>query len=443
MLNTQQVVFPKVPLIRVEGPLAVTQLLETTLLNLINYPSLVATNAARMRLAAGPGKRLLEFGLRRAQGPDGGVSASKYAYIGGFDGTSNVLAGKLSGMAVTGTHAHSFVMSYTSLADLHSTTIVSNAAGQVGESVEFVQRVLEKRTTLGYRTNDGELAAFIAYAQAFPAGLLALVDTYDILSSGVPNFLCVGWVLWELGYKPLGLRIDSGDLAYFSKEIRSVFKEFDRKYAKHEVFGKCNIVASNDINEKVLLQLVTDGHEVDTFGIGTNLVTCQAQPALGCVFKLVEINQQPRIKLSQDIGKMVIPGKKIVYRLFGQDAKPLLDLMTLADEPAPVPGERILVRHAVHETHRAYVQPTSVRPLLQLAFDGTLREANPGHSGIVAEAQITLQDARERCISELALLRADHVRALNATPYKVSVSQKLFDFLHKLWMAEAPIADLK
>jgi nicotinate phosphoribosyltransferase len=253
VLNTQQVVFPKVPLIRVEGPLAVTQLLETTLLNLINYPSLVATNAARMRLAAGPGKRLLEFGLRRAQGPDGGVSASKYAYIGGFDGTSNVLAGKLSGMAVTGTHAHSFVMSYTSLADLHSTTIVSNAAGQVGENVEFVQRVLEKRTTLGYRTNDGELAAFIAYAQAFPAGLLALVDTYDILSSGVPNFLCVGWVLWELGYKPLGLRIDSGDLAYFSKEIRSVFKEFDRKYAKHEVFGKCNIVASNDINEKVLL----------------------------------------------------------------------------------------------------------------------------------------------------------------------------------------------
>jgi nicotinate phosphoribosyltransferase len=157
----------------------------------------------------------------------------------------------------------------------------------------------------------------------------------------------------------------------------------------------------------------------------------------------VEINQQPRIKLSQDIGKMVIPGKKIVYRLFGQDAKPLLDLMTLADEPAPVPGERILVRHAVHETHRAYVQPTSVRPLLQLAFDGTLREANPAHSGIVAEAQISLQDARERCISELALLRADHVRALNATPYKVSVSQKLFDFLHKLWMAEAPIADLK
>jgi nicotinate phosphoribosyltransferase len=427
----------------VEGPLAVVQLLETTLLNLINFPSLVATNAARMRIAAGPGKGLLEFGLRRAQGPDGGISASKYAYLGGFDGTSNVLAGKLTNITVKGTHAHSFVMSYTALSDLHSTKIISNAGETAGQSVEFVERVLEKRLLLGHRTNEGELAAFIAYAQAFPMGFLALVDTYDILSSGLKNFLCVGWVLWELGYKPLGLRIDSGDLAYFSSEIRKEFREFDEKYMKTEVFAKCNIVASNDINEKVLLALATEGHEIDTFGIGTHLVTCQSQPALGCVYKLVEINQQPRIKLSQDIGKMVIPGKKIVYRLYGQDSKPLLDLMTLAHEPAPQPGERMLVRHPFSEQRRAYVQPTSVKPLLQLVFDGTQRKADPSHSGIVGSAQISLQAARELCIAELASLRTDHTRALNATPYKLSVSQNLFDFIHKLWMAEAPIADLK
>jgi nicotinate phosphoribosyltransferase len=437
------VVFPKEPLLRVEGPLAIVQLLETTLLNLINFPSLVATNAARMRIAAGPGKGLLEFGLRRAQGPDGGISASKYSYLGGFDGTSNVLAGKLNGMVVKGTHAHSFVMSYTALSDLHSTKIVSNVGEATGQTVEFVDRVLEKRASLGYRTNDGELAAFIAYAQAFPAGFLALVDTYDILHSGVPNFLCVGNVLWELGYKPVGLRIDSGDLAHFSKEIRKAFQDFDQKHLASPVFGKCNIVASNDINEAVLLKLASQGHEIDTFGIGTHLVTCQAQPALGCVFKLVEINKQPRIKLSADIGKMVIPGKKIVYRLFGQDGKPLLDLMTLADEPPPVAGERILVRHPVAESKRAFVQPSSVQPLLQLVFDGTLRQADATHSGIIAETQISLQDARARCITELASLRADHIRPVGAAPYKLSVSENLYDFIHKLWMSEAPIADLK
>lgn len=438
-----QVVFPKEPLLRVEGPLAIVQLLETTLLNLINFPSLIATNAARMRIAAGPGKNLLEFGLRRAQGPDGGVSASKYAYLGGFGGTSNVLAGKLYGMNVKGTHAHSFVMSYTSLSDLHSTKIVCNAGEEIGQTVEFVERVLAKRLALGYRTNEGELAAFIAYAQAFPAGFLALVDTYDILNSGLLNFLCVGWVLWEMGYKPLGLRIDSGDLAYFSREIRAAFKAFDDKYIKGELFAKCNIVASNDINEKVLLELSAQGHEIDTFGIGTHLVTCQAQPALGCVYKLVEINQQPRIKLSQDIGKMVIPGKKVVYRLYGQDSKPLLDLMTLGDEPVPEPGERILVRHPVTEQRRAYVQPSSVKPLLKLVYNGRLRESNPGHSGIIAEEVVTLEQARALCIAELAALREDITRPLKATAYKLSVSQNLFEFIHKLWMAEAPIADLK
>jgi nicotinate phosphoribosyltransferase len=419
--------------------LGIVQLLETTLLNLINFPSLIATNAARMRIAAGPGKGLLEFGLRRAQGPDGGISASKYSYLGGFAGTSNVLAGKLFQIPVKGTHAHSFVMSYTQLADLHSTAITTPS----GDTVEFLALVLAKRSALGYNdTNLGELAAFVAYAQAFPAGFLALVDTYDILRSGVRNFIAVGAVLWGLGYKPLGVRIDSGDLAHFSKEIRKCLQQVDAaEFQGETVFGKCNIVASNDINEHVLLNLAAQGHEIDTFGIGTHLVTCQAQPALGCVYKLVEINGQPRIKLSADIGKTVIPGRKCVYRLSGADGTPLLDLMTMADEQAPIPGERLLVRHPFKEACRAYVRPHTVTPLLGLAFDGSLR-AEAGNTGIVPAALCSLQEARARCISEMASMRPEHIQSVKAKAYKLSVSPLLYDFIHDLWMAEAPVADL-
>mmetsp|Transcript_18215 Transcript_18215/g.36678 ORF Transcript_18215/g.36678 Transcript_18215/m.36678 type:complete len:142 (+) Transcript_18215:2-427(+) len=141
------------------------------------------------------------------------------------------------------------------------------------------------------------------------------------------------------------------------------------------------------------------------------------------------------------MGKMVLPGKKIVYRLFGENGKPLLDLMTLADEPAPQPEERILVRHPVTEQLRAYVKPTAVKPLLQLMFDGTQRSS--GGSGVLPEAQISLNEARTLCIAELSSLRAEHTRSVDATPYKLSVSQKLYEFIHKLWMDEAPIADLK
>jgi nicotinate phosphoribosyltransferase len=179
-----QVVFPREPLLRIEGPLAIGQLLETTLLNLVNYPSLMATNAARMRLAAGPGKTLLEFGLRRAQGPDGALSATKYAYLGGFDGTSNVLGGRLTGISVKGTHAHAYVMCYTGLSEI-STKFLRSSDGVT--EVDFVALVFDKikrlmsHSVFVSETNEGELAAFISYAQAFPNGFLALVDTYDTL----------------------------------------------------------------------------------------------------------------------------------------------------------------------------------------------------------------------------------------------------------------------
>jgi nicotinate phosphoribosyltransferase len=358
-----------------------------------------------MRIAAGADKQLLEFGLRRAQGPDGGVTASKYAVLGGFDASSNIVAGKLFGITVKGTHAHSFVMSYISIKDLSTTTITDPS----GEEVEFVARVLEKRKQLNYiESNNGELAAFISYAQAFSNGFLALIDTYDTLKSGIQNFICVGWVLMEIGYKPLGIRLDSGDLAYLSRKVRELFHQVDVQYGLPQsvlrpelCFTKLSIVASNDINEDVLISLNREGHAIDVFGIGTHLVTCQRQPALGCVYKLVELNGKSRIKLSQESEKIVIPGKKRAFRLFGSDDIPLVDLLQTVDEEPPQVGKRILVRHPFHENKRAYVTPKRVEELLSLLYDG-------GKSFEAMEELIAnwnLVESRARCLQELASLR--------------------------------------
>ena len=422
-------VYPREPLLRIEGPLCVGQLLETVLLNLINYPSLVATNAARMKLAAGSNKQLLEFGLRRAQGPDGAYSASKYSYLGGFNGTSNVLAGKLTGITVKGTHAHAFVMSFKSLDDLSSRTII--AAN--GETVDFVELVLKKRNELGYfSTNNGELAAFISYSQSFPKGFLALIDTYDTLNSGVKNYIAVALVLHSIGYAPIGVRLDSGDLSYLSKACRDLFKKIDQKEGV-DVLTASNIVASDDINEDILLALKDQGSEIDTFGIGTNLVTCQKQPALGCVYKLVSLNNDPRIKLSQNPSKMVIPYKKEIYRLYGSSGYPLLDVMMLGDEPEPLPGVTVRCLHPFDDKKRVNVTPSKVEKLLNLVWDGTNGKVQTLH---------TLDETREYTVSQLSNMREDHVRSLNPTPYKVSVSATLYAKMHELWENNAPPVEL-
>jgi nicotinate phosphoribosyltransferase len=286
------VVFPRIPLIRIEGPVLKTQLLETTLLTLVNFASLVATNAARFRQATGADKTLLEFGLRRAQGPDGGLSASKYCYLGGFDGTSNVLAGKLYGIPVKGTHAHAYVSSYECLEDLTIRNLTDRKTGEVRPFADLCLKYLEELgpilRILPSETNRGELAAFISYAIAFPTNFLALVDTYDVLKSGLPNFLAVARALHECSYQAVGLRLDSGDLAYLSLEVRARFVETAKRF-NLQYFEHFTIVASNDINEDTLVSLEKQGHAIDSFGIGTHLVTCQKQPALGCVFKLVEL----------------------------------------------------------------------------------------------------------------------------------------------------------
>ena len=277
---------------RIEGPVFKTQLLETTLLTLVNYASLVATNAARFCAAAGPNKTLLEFGLRRAQGPDGGLSASKYCYLGGFHGTSNVLAGKLYGVPIKGTHAHAYISSYECMKDLTEQHLADRVTGETRQFADLCLKYLKELgpllKILPEETNRGELAAFVSYAIAFPTNFLALVDTYDVLKSGLPNFLAVARALHECNYKAVGLRLDSGDLAYLSLEVRAKFVQIAEAF-NIEDFKNFNIVASNDINEETLVSLEKQGHSIDTFGIGTHLVTCQKQPALGCVYKLVDV----------------------------------------------------------------------------------------------------------------------------------------------------------
>jgi nicotinate phosphoribosyltransferase len=419
--------FPREPLMRVQGPIAVAQLLETSVLTLTNYPSLMTTNAAKYRLVVGSDKGLIEFGLRRAQGPDGGLSASRYSYMGGFDGTSNVLAGYLFGVPVRGTHAHSYVQSFTGIEDLKNDTLV----GPDGKVYPFVRTVLEIRSELGFGyTNEGELASFIAYAQAFPKGFMALVDTYDTLKSGVPNFICVALGLLKLGYKPIGVRLDSGDLSYLSRGTRRMLNELSAKTVPD--LSKCLILASNEINRNVLISLRQQGHEIDSFGIGTHLVTCDDQPAMGCVYKLVEAKGIPRIKLSQELSKMTIPGKKEAYRLFGEDGYSLLDMMIKVGDNPPKQDERILCHHPFDHIKRVYVTPSKVIPLHQCVWDG--KRVYPG---------VSLNESRDYVLNQLRNTREDHLRDINPTPYKVSVSEELYSYVFHLWEEESPVTELK
>ena len=242
-------------------------------------------------------------------------------------------------------------------------------------------------------------------------------------------------VLHSLGHKPLGVRLDSGDLAYLSTEVHSQFAKIaDLLGEEYSYFRDLTIVASNDINEEVLWALSKQEHNITAFGIGTNLVTCQAQPALGCVYKLVEINGKPRIKLSQDIAKVLIPGKKEAYRIFGESGKIILDVMVMKDEEGPTAGRRFLCRHPFEEQKRVYVTPSRVEKLNVLAWDG--------RKGIVIDMP-TIDSSRAMVQESIGLLREDHLRGTNPTPVKVSVSDRLWRFLHTLWSTEAPVMELR
>ena len=420
--------FPRVPMIRVEGPAAPAQMLETHLLALCNFPSGIMTNAARYRVAAGDDKILLEFGLRRAQD---GNRASHYAVLGGFDGTSNVEAAGILGEAPKGTMMHAFIEMFSRLGDIKNPML--KRVGGAGIAENFTDEVLEFRRLLGYdNTNDGELAAFIAYALAHPHSFLALVDTYDTLLSGVPNFACVALALSRFGYAPVGIRIDSGDLAFLSREARRIFRVSDSAAGTPVVCSRAKIFVSNDVNEATLWALRAQPHEINGYGIGTHLVTCEGSPAFNGVYKLVAHGGAARIKLSDTVEKVTIPGAKDAYRLIGGDGKIILDLMVEAGFPAPSPGEKVFARHPFIEGKRAHIIPTRVIPLLDLVWDGRIVAALPEPQAVKRHAE-----------AQMEFLREDHLRPLNPTPVKVSVSGELYRSMHELWMREAPVPTLQ
>lgn len=229
--------------------------------------------------------------------------------------------------------------------------------------------------------------------------------------SGLLNFCAVGLALNDLGYRPVGIRIDSGDLAYLSNVAHHYFLEISITY-DIPWFSDLMIMASNDVNEETILSLNEQGHKINCFGIGTHLVTCQRQPALGCVYKLVELNGQPRIKLSQDVEKMTVPGKKDAYRLYSEDGFALVDILQRSDvELAPKIEEKVLCRHPFEESKRAYVVPSKVERLLNVYW----------RNGEICQTLPTLSEIRETVKSNLKSLRPDIKRNLNPTPFKVSL----------------------
>jgi len=287
------VVFPHEPLVRLTGPILQCQILETALLNMINFQTLIATKASRIVRATG-GEPVLEFGLRRAQGIDGALGASRAAYIGGCAATSNVLAGQLFGIPVRGTHAHSWVMSF-----------------------------------------DDELASFEGYAKAMPNNCVFLVDTYDTLD-GVRRAIEVGQKLRENGYEMVGVRLDSGDLAYLSIEARKLLDSAG--------FPEAKIVASNDLDERVIASLKIQGATIGVWGVGTRLITANEQPALGGVYKLAAMKDEdgrwePKIKLSEQAIKTSTPGILQVRR-YACDEGTTADMIYSELLGVPVPVAR-------------------------------------------------------------------------------------------------------
>ncbi len=366
------VAFAQQPLVRVRGPMLQCQILETALLNIVNFQTLIATKAARI-CGAARGEPVLEFGLRRAQGVDGGLTASRAAYIGGCAATSNVLAGKQFGIPVKGTHAHSWVMSF-----------------------------------------DDELAAFESYAQAMPNNCVFLVDTYDTLE-GVRKAVQVGRQLREQGHEMVGIRLDSGDLAYLSIEARRILDEGG--------FPAATIVASNDLDEHIIESLKTQGAQITVWGVGTKMVTAYDQPALGGVYKLGAIRDsagiwQRKLKLSEQSAKTTIPGVLQVRR-FQADGLLVGDM--IYDETCGVDQRGVIV-DVRDGNRRKRISPDAIGEDLLVPV---MRHGEP--AGAVAAHQETLDVARARAHRELARLHPGVRRLLNPHEYPVGIDVGLHE----------------
>jgi nicotinate phosphoribosyltransferase len=406
-------VFAKEPLLQVKGPLLKAQLLESALLNAVNFSTLIATYARRIRNIAGE-RQLVEFGMRRAQGPNGAMTATRASYLGGFDATSNVLAGKSLDIPVVGTMAHSFVQSFSSLEEEHFFWRGENCK----------REWLEIAAEDGRSTNAGEWAAFMAYSQTFPDSSLLLIDTYDTLNSGLINAIRVFKMLKRRGHHPLGIRLDSGDLVYLSQQSRQMLDAAG--------FHDAKIFASNELDERVIESIQEQGSKINAYGVGTHLVTAFDQPALGGVYKLVELNGKPRMKISQQTEKLVIPSQKEIYRLHGADGSYLLDFLTSSHEPSPQSGKEVLALHTSDPFKQVHVVPSGLEPLLQPLFQQgrwlDLRD---------------LREKRRQSLESMRFLRSDIWRIHNPAPYKVSVSESLSQLMKDLYQRENPTAQIR
>lgn len=369
------IIFPGEPIVKVDAPLAQAQLIETTILNLIGHQSLIATKANRVARAA-EGDRVMEFGLRRAQGPDAGVLGARAAFIGGCSSTSNVLAGQRFGIPVSGTHAHSWVMSFKS-----------------------------------------ELEAFRAYAVCFPRNCLLLVDTYDTLKSGVPNAITVFQEMRRQGHEPLGIRLDSGDLAYLSIQARKMLDEAG--------FSKAIICASNDLDEHIIRDLKLQGARIDLWGVGTKLITSSERSAFGGVYKMNALEQKgklvPKIKLSDNPVKVTLPGNQELYRLYSQDQMAVADYITLSDEQ-PDFSKPLIIFDPVDTWKKMTLEHYTAKKLLMPLF----------RQGKLIADLPSLQDIQQYRLAEENTIWEQHLRINNPSPFKVDWSDRLWKLRNQM-----------
>lgn len=370
------VIFPREPLVKVIAPIMEAQLVETAILNIINHQSLIATKAARVCYAA-RGDGIMEFGLRRAQGPDAGIYGARAAVIGGCIGTSNVLCGQLFDVPVKGTHAHSWIMSF-----------------------------------------PDEYTAFKTYADIYPSACILLADTYDTLKSGVPNAIRVFREMRKAGI-PLtfyGIRLDSGDLAYLSKKARAMLDEAG--------FPDAVISASNDLDEYLIESLKAQGAAITSWGVGTNLITSKDNPAFGGVYKLAAVMGQdgefiPKIKLSENTEKVTNPGNKTIYRVYEKDSgKIKADLICLVGETFNE-EEPLLLFDPLEPWKKTRLPGGSynLRELLVPVF----------RKGKCCYESPKVMAIRDYCQKELSTLWDETKRFVNPHPIYVDLSQKLYD----------------
>lgn len=370
------VVFPHEPLMRIKAPIIEAQLIETALLNIVNHQSLIATKAARVAWAA-KGDNVMEFGLRRAQGPDAGIYGARAAIIGGCNSTSNVIAGKMFNIPISGTHAHSWVMSF-----------------------------------------DNEIDAFREYAKIFPDKCILLVDTYDTLKSGIPNAIKIFDEMKEkkIELKNYGIRLDSGDFAYLSEQARKMLDEAGYKDAV--------ICASSDLDENIISSLKQQGSAINVWGVGTNLITSKDCPAFGGVYKLaaeedVNGNMIPKIKLSENPEKVTNPGIKKIFRIYdNKTGKIKADLIALDDEKIDTSKDlKIFSPQATWKKMVLKANSYNIRELLEPIFE----------NGKCIYNAKGVMDIKKYCINEMNTLWPEHKRLINPHILPVDLTQKLYD----------------